>query len=119
MNTGIEAKLNDQILRSVTELDNTLMLAYPRSKNTNVLYLLGCDGQRYLADIFKQARSISYIIQHDFVSGRLIVTKVSNARNVGVGNYGLGLYKHTQISDHVLLQAEEVPDERLQRLFRD
>jgi hypothetical protein len=65
MNDSIEDMLNNQIQTSVIELDNTLMIAYLRSKKTSLSYLLNSEGQQCLAEIYKQAHSLSYVIQHD------------------------------------------------------
>jgi hypothetical protein len=76
MNDGIEDMLNNQIQTSVIELDNTLMIAYPRSKKTSLSCLLDSEGQQHLAEIYKQARSLSYVIQHDYISCRGIVASL-------------------------------------------
>lgn len=91
MNGGIEAQLSDQL---ITELDRMLKVAFPlelfrrrgmrgtdrlnRSKQlrpSNSSYESIVLGEQHsLLDIIRQARKLSFMIQHEIVSCQLLVT---------------------------------------------
>ena len=109
------------ISTSILEAQKTLTVKYPNSPRTNSLQFFGVNVEKTLLDIFKQARKISYSIQHDFFSHRLVVTLASDPTVGGCGTRAFGLVRHLGDSEActVLLTAEAIKVERVPSLCNE
>jgi hypothetical protein len=114
-NDCIESNIYAHISSSLNELENTLLITFPEATRTTTKYFhfSGDEIQQGLTDIFKQARGLSYAIQHDFEYCRLVVTNASNGTD-GYGTYAFGLDKFSDRDEQVLLKAEMITDDRIQ-----
>lgn len=115
MNDGIESLFNAQLVPSIAKLENALTTAFPDSMLTRNIYFIGHDEHLLLLDIVKQARDLSFKLQHGFVSCRLIVTVAPGSKPTydGIGTYAFGLDRLSGTRT-VLLEAKAITVDRVQ-----
>lgn len=109
-NEDIEDALLAYISSALVEAQNTLTVKYPNSPWTTSLQLYSDTIEQRLLVIFREARELSYSIQHDFFSHRLVVTLASDPTVGGTGTRAFGLVRHLGDSEAytVLLTAEAI-----------
>lgn len=108
MNDGIESLFNAQLVTSITKFENTLTVAFPDSVLTNNNYFIGHEEHLQLLDIVRQARGLSFKLQHCIVSCRLVVTVGPGFDTTynGPGTYAFGLERLSGTERTVLLEAK-------------
>jgi hypothetical protein len=103
MNNDIESILDAQLKYFITELENTLHAAFPRRIGS--LCFIGHDEQLELSEVVRQARDLSFNIQHGIVNCRLFVTA---APENSFGTYAFGLDRLSGSERTVLLKVKEI-----------
>jgi hypothetical protein len=101
MNDGIEAVFNEQLVSTIGKLENSLRAAFPDYMLTRNINFIG-EIEHQLVNIVKQARELSFELQH-YVSGRFIVTL--HRSNNGLSTCAFGLEGP---SGRVLLEAKAI-----------
>src|SRR5882762_2401213 len=101
------ASSHAQLSTSITELENTLKAAFPDSKRTSSVYFIGYNEHLQLLEIVRQARDLSFKLQHGFVSCRLFVTAAPAPKATGnvFGTSAFGLDRVLGTERTVLLDA--------------
>ena len=107
LNEGIESHFNVELTTSITLLENTLKVAFPNSKTFEVGYFIGYDEHLQLVRIVKNARQLSYDLQHGFVTCRLYatITPARTPKKVISGTYAFGLQRVSGTERVELLEA--------------
>lgn len=124
MNAGIESQLNEELNE---ELVRILKFAYPlpRSKKSKADLELKSSyksivhgEQQLLLDIIRQARQLSFTIQHDIISCQLLVTVRQPSSDGDVlGTNAFGLHRITGSESTVLVKTEIITNAELQSLL--
>lgn len=104
-NDCLEAKILNLFSSSLIVAENTLIFAYPELTTTERVEPCSTEIIQRSMDILRQARELSYGIQHDVISCRLVVTRTSDIAEI-YGVFGLGLDKFTAEGHERLLDAE-------------
>jgi hypothetical protein len=106
MNRELESQLNHDMFSQLVHILNDLYQS-PNTDSASISEAIVREEEQSLLDIARQARAVSFSIQHDITSCRLMVSAASAKEFDVLGTYAFGLERIIG-SEHIFLLETKV-----------